>query len=252
MRLTVITLALGSVAAVPASSYLDVTSYLHSRLHLTKLESEWLPEDAAPTRYVTAPVKAEEIVKTVMATGTLVPALNVEVGSVLSGQVSKLLVDFNDKVKKGQVLAELDDRTYALAAEASRAGLEGAKFEIKGQEARLKHAILDLWQAQHQLPVFTARLDAAKIALETAERDSKRKQWLQERDVAAIADVQNAQARRDAAASVLREAEANLANQTGLISAAKADVDRARAELSTTQAMSLKLEAQLQSATIDL
>ena len=149
-------------------------------------------------------------------------------------------------------LAELDDRTYALAAEASRAGLEGAKFEIKGQEARLKHAILDLWQAQHQLPVFTARLDAAKIALETAERDSKRKQWLQERDVAAIADVQNAQARRDAAASVLREAEANLANQTGLISAAKADVDRARAELSTTQAMSLKLEAQLQSATIDL
>jgi len=255
MRLTVITLALGSVAAIPATSYLDATSYLHSHLRPTKLESEWLPalaEDAAPTRYVTAPVKAEEIVKTVMATGTLVPALNVEVGSVLSGQISKLLVDFNDKVKKGQVLAELDDRTYALAAEASRAGLECAKFESKGQEARLKHAILDLWQAQHQLPVFTARLDAAKIALETAERDSKRKQWLQERDVAAIADVQNAQARRDAAASALREAEANLANQTGLISAAKADVDRARAELSTTQAGSLKLEAQLQSATVDL
>ena len=47
-----------------------------------------------------------------MATGTLVPALNIEVGSVLSGQVSRLLVDFNDKVKRGQVLAELDDRSY--------------------------------------------------------------------------------------------------------------------------------------------
>ena len=164
-----------------------------------------------------------------MATGTLVPALNIEVGSVLSGQVSKLLVDFNDKVRTGQVLAELDDRSYALAVDASRAALEGSRFEIKSYEARLKRAILDLWQTEHQLPVFQARVDAAKIALETAEREFKRKQWLQEREVAATADVQNIQSRRDAATSALREAEANLANQTGLVSAARADVDtRAR------------------------
>jgi HlyD family secretion protein len=248
MRLMLISLTLGSVAAVPATSYLQ-----NSYLDLTKLESGWFAaQDNAQPRYVTAPVKADEIVKTVMATGTMVPALNVEVGSVLSGQVSKLLVDFNDHVKKGQVLAELDDRTYALAAEASRAALEGAKFEIRSQEARLKRTILDLWQTEHQLPVFTARVDVAKVALDTAERDFKRKQWLQEREVAAVADVQNVQAKRDAANATLQEAMANLSNQNGLISAAKADVERARADLSAAGAAELKFEAQWQSASVDL
>ena len=107
-------------------------------------------------------------------------------------------------------------------------------------EARLKRAILDLWQTEHQLPVFQARVDAAKIALETAEREFKRKQWLQEREVAAIADVQNVQSRRDAAISSFREAEANLANQTGLSPRRKADVDRARAELSNAQASEMQ------------
>lgn len=248
MRLMLISLTVGSVAAVPATSYLN-----NSYLDLAKLESSWFAgQDGAQPRYVTAPVKAEEIVKTVMATGTLVPALNVEVGSVLSGQVSKLRVDFNDHVKKGQVLAELDDRTFSLAVDASRAALEAAKFEIRSQEARLKRAMLDLWQTEHQLPVFNARVDVAKVALDTAERDFKRKQWLQEREVAAVADVQNVQARRDAANASLQEAIANLSNQTGMISAAKADVERARADLSSAQAMELKLDAQWQSAAVDL
>lgn len=203
-------------------------------------------------RYVTAPVKAEEVVKTVMATGSLIPSLNVEVGSVLSGQISKLSVDFNDKVTKGQVLAELDDRSYALAADASRAAMEGAKFEIGSFQARLKRSILDLWQAEHQLPVYTARVDNAKIALETAERDYKRKLWLQERETATITDVQNMQSRRDSLAAALREAEANLANQTGLISGARADVDRARADLAASQATQVRLKSQWQSAMVDL
>lgn len=253
MRLLVTTLVLGSVAAVPTTSLFQAGN--GGILQTVKFEAgrmSGLSEFDASKRYVTAPVKSEEIVKAVMATGTLVPALNVEVGSVLSGQVSRLLVDFNDKVTKGQVLAELDDRSYALAVDASQAALEGARFEIKSYEARLKRATFDLWQAEHQLPVFQARVDAANIALETADRELKRKQWLQERQVAAIADVQNTQSRRDAAESSLREAEANLANQTGLVSAAKADVERARADLANAQAAELRLEALARSAAVDL
>lgn len=127
MRLIVITLVLGSVATVPTTSFL--TNKL-TVLQGTKLDTgllSTLAEEEGSARYVTAPVKTEEIVRSVMATGTLVPALNIEVGSVLSGQVSKLLVDFNDKVKRGQVLAELDDRSYALAVDASQAALVGSR-----------------------------------------------------------------------------------------------------------------------------
>ena len=253
MRLMIITLVLGSVAAVPTTSFLQTTQF--DMLRMIKVDSSWLPvagESDQPGQYITAPVKSDEIVKTVLATGTLVPALNVEVGSVLSGQVSKLLVDFNDKVTKGQVLAELDQRSYEFAVDASRAALEGSRFEIKSYQARLKRTMLDLWQTEHQLPVFQARVDMAKIALETAEREFKRKQWLQEREVAALADVQNFQSRRDAATSSLREAEANLANQTGLAAAAKADVERARADLANAQASEVKFDALWRSASVDL
>lgn len=253
MRLIVATVVLGSVVTVPTTSLLETAKL--DIVRAIKLESTWLPglgESNEPSQYITAPVQSDEIVKTVLATGTLVPALNVEVGSVLSGQVLKLLVDFNEKVKKGQVLAELDDRTYGFSVDASRAALEGSRFEIKSQEARLKRTMLDLWQTEHQLPVFQARVDMAKIALDTAEREFKRKQWLQEREVAAVADVQNVQSKRDAATSSLREAEANLSNQTGLVAAAKADVDRARADLASAQATEVKLEALWHSASVDL
>jgi HlyD family secretion protein len=211
-----------------------------------------LAETDSGTQYVTSSIKTDEVVKTVMATGTLVPALNVEMGSVLSGQVSKLLVDFNDKVKKGQVLAEIDDKNYVLAADAARAAFEGSQSEIKSHEARLQRATFDHWQAEHQLPVFTARVNAARTLLETAEREYKRKLWLQEQQVAATMDVHNAQSKRDTAAATLQEAQANLANQTGLISAARADVDRATADLGTTKAAARRLEAQWRSAVVDV
>jgi HlyD family secretion protein len=238
-------LLLGSAAALPATSYLQ-----HVNLQ-SGWRSVWFG-DAAGTQYVTGSVKTDEVVKTVMATGTLAPALNIEVGSVLSGQVSKLLVDFNDKVKKGQVLAELDDKTYVLAADASRAAFDGAKSDVKSHEARLKRATFDLWQAEHQLPVFTARVSAAQTVLDTAEREFKRKQWLQEQQVAAPMDVQNAQSRRDTAAASLQEAQANLANQTGLISAAKADLDRTMADLDSSRAAAARLEALWRSAMVDV
>src|ERR1700730_7967328 len=110
MRLMIASLVLGSVAAFPATSYLKRTN----------TEADWMSaagwmsgfaDTAGASRYVTSPVKAEQVVKTVMATGSLIPSVNVEMGSILSGQISKLNVDFNDKVVKGQVLAELDDRS---------------------------------------------------------------------------------------------------------------------------------------------
>ncbi len=256
MRIMAITsLALGSVAAVPASSYLQGVN-TSSYLERVNLSPGWLPgfldASAAPARYVTAPVKVEEVVKTVMATGSLIPALNIEVGSVLSGQISKVRVDFNDRVTKGQVLAELDDRTFALAADASRAAMEAANADIDGLEARLQRAMLDRKQAELQLPVFSARVEGVRISLETAERDYKRKLWLQEREAAAAADVLNAQAKRDSIAAALQEAEANLSNQTGLIAGAHADVQKARADLASAQATAKRLEAQWRGAMVDL
>ena len=60
------------------------------------------------SRYATANVERGSITQTVSANGTLNPVKLVNVGSQVSGIVKKLYVDFNDHVKAGQVLLELD------------------------------------------------------------------------------------------------------------------------------------------------
>lgn len=227
-----------------------------SAWHPTETVSHWLPASltdvASSADYVTSPVKVDEVVKTIMATGSLIPSLNVDVGSVLSGQVRKLRADFNDKVVKGQVLAELDDRTFELAVTASRAAVESARADIRGAEARLQRATIDAQQATLQRAVLAARVDRSKVAFEVADREYRRKTWLQEHSAAPAAEVQDSQSRRDAAAAALRESEAILSNQTEVIEAARADMKKARADIASTRSAAEKANAQLQSALIDL
>lgn len=63
---------------------------------------------STPTRYATTAVRRGDLVVTVTATGALEPVNQVDVGSELSGTVQRVLVDDNDRVRKGQVLAMLD------------------------------------------------------------------------------------------------------------------------------------------------
>jgi HlyD family secretion protein len=60
-------------------------------------------------RYKTHTIERGDISQNVSANGTLNPVILVSVGTQVSGTVKKLLVDFNDRVEKGQVLAELED-----------------------------------------------------------------------------------------------------------------------------------------------
>ncbi len=64
--------------------------------------------DAAKAKYRVAAVKSGDVTQTVSANGTLNPVVLVNVGTQVSGTVKKLYVDFNDQVKAGQMLLELD------------------------------------------------------------------------------------------------------------------------------------------------
>ncbi|MBS0528933.1 MAG: efflux RND transporter periplasmic adaptor subunit [Proteobacteria bacterium] len=241
---------LGSAVIWPITASWQQAGHETSRLTHEILTS--FTDTTSPDEYLTSPIKIDEVVKTVMATGSLIPSLNVDVGSVLSGQIFKLNVDFNDKVVKGQVLAELDDRSFKLAVDANRAALDSAKADIKATAARIERADADLEQASAQRDVLAARVERAKSTFDIADREYKRKLWLQERNASPAAEVQDAQSRRDSAASALHESEAVLANQAGLIEAARADKRRAQAENASSKSAAEKIHAQLSSALVDL
>jgi HlyD family secretion protein len=88
----------------------------------------------------TTTVKRRDISTKVLATGIIKPKVGAEVkvGSSVSGIVKKLHVNIGDKVKKGQLLAEIDPAEYQAQYNQATASLENAKASLKSAEANLK------------------------------------------------------------------------------------------------------------------
>ena len=72
-------------------------------------------------------VEKRDMVQTVEASGTVNPVQSVDIGSQVSGKISKLYVDYNSKVKKGQLLAEIDPSLFQASVDKARADLNNAK-----------------------------------------------------------------------------------------------------------------------------
>src|SRR5215469_18782958 len=90
-----------------------------------------------------AKVERGDLAKSVVATGKIEPITNVEVKSKASGIVQKLLVDYGDTVKKGQILAELDKEQILAQVNQQRASLEAAEAAERAADADLEHAKVD-------------------------------------------------------------------------------------------------------------
>lgn len=77
--------------------------------------------------YNIAKVEKRNMVQTVEASGTVNPVQSVNIGSQVSGKISKLYVDYNSKVTKGQLLAEIDPSLFQASVDKARADLNNAQ-----------------------------------------------------------------------------------------------------------------------------
>ena len=90
------------------------------------------------TNYVTAKCEVQNITTTVTATGTIEPVTSVEVGTQVSGIISKIFVDYNSVVKKGQVIAELDKTNLQTELTSALSNLTNAKSNLTYQTDNYK------------------------------------------------------------------------------------------------------------------
>lgn len=92
-------------------------------------------KDKPKVSYDTAEVKTASISNSVTATGTIEPVTSVEVGTQVSGIVSKLYVDYNSVVKKGEVIAELDKTNLISELNIAKANLGDATSKLNYEKA---------------------------------------------------------------------------------------------------------------------
>ena len=93
--------------------------------------------------YRTAAVERGAITRTVSASGTLQALVTVDIGSQISGQIREVMVDFNDPVRQGQVLATLDPQTYQSRVAQSRADVAAGVASLRQAEAQAASARAD-------------------------------------------------------------------------------------------------------------
>lgn len=124
-----------------------------------------------PAKYVSAAMTVGDVFEKVQATGAVQPVLQVSVGAQTNGRVTRVLVDFNSVVKKGDVLAEIDPTIYGT---------------------QVNQQIANLAAQRAQVASARANADAARVALERTER-------LVAQNIASRADLDAARGRYDAA-----------------------------------------------------
>lgn len=119
-------LAVGLTAAGAAAAYRPLRQYLRDRNRV---------------QWDTSEVTRGDAVRFVISTGTIKPVLSVSVGSFVSGPIVELSVDFNDEVKKGDLLAKVDPRLFIANVQRDEAVLATREAEVQRVEAQLQQAL---------------------------------------------------------------------------------------------------------------
>lgn len=121
--------------------------------------------------YRTAAVERGDLRVAISATGALRALSTVDIGSQVSGQVSEVLVDFNDRVERGQVIARIDPANFEARLTQTRANLSSARASLQEAQAALRNSEADYARkqelAQRQL-VSRSEIDLAVAAREQA------------------------------------------------------------------------------------
>ena len=132
---------------------------------------------APEQRYKLATIEQGDVTQMVSANGTLNPVVLISVGTQVSGTVRKLFVDFNDKVKKGQALLELDDALVAASERQSAANVVNAQAALdlaQANEARIKQLFAQEYVSKQEYDQSTQALKSARAQLALAKAQNER------------------------------------------------------------------------------
>ena len=123
---------------------------------------------------VSTKVTQTTISTTISATGTLEPVDQVEVGTQVSGDIAKINVDFNSKVKKGQVIAELDKSKLKATLTQAEIAYRSAETDYKYKEStynRIKKLSESNSASAVELETAEYNMNSAKLSVERSQNE---------------------------------------------------------------------------------
>ncbi len=194
-------------------------------------------------QYITRPARYADITATVTETGTVNPVDEVQVGSQVSGTIATIAVDYNSRVRKGQVLATLDPAPFQAAVAQASATLQALQASASAASSAVRQAAAAVQTAEATLRQATAALESAQATAAKAQSQLALARLTVERDRALLAQGFIPQNQVDAdqtaaanAAQDVRAALAAVATARAQVEAAMSQRESARAQLRTAEA----------------
>jgi HlyD family secretion protein len=210
------------------------------------------PLQQGRVRYLTQVIERGAIITEVSVAGTVNALVRTEVSSQLSGQVTEVLMDFNDKVIQGQVLARLDPRSYQARVREATADLDMAMAEVTTRQAMLEQRAAELANAEAMQAVVEAEAQSSLAKSTEAKLELERRQALTSKTLIAEREIAEARAEYASRSALLQAARARIKVQEAAILAAQASARIAESELTHVQAEVRQRQAALDQVTVDL
>jgi HlyD family secretion protein len=210
-----------------------------------------LQESPGPT-FITAPVERGTISTLVEATGTVDAQITVEISSQLSGRIADVFVGFNDTVKAGQPIAQLDQDAFVARVHESRAALKVANATAKVERAALERARAAVANAHTAEKVAEAQAAAAEARQSETDKELQRKVELARTGNVTDRDLGQVRALRDGGAADLRASFEQINMKAQAIAIAEAELRMAEANLQNGEAVIEEKQAALDQAELDL
>lgn len=152
-----------------------ILAFIFGAYYVYQLSHKKKPEDL----YRLQPVTIGDIEQNVTANGTINPVSLVNVGTQVSGRVKKIYADYNDRVKQGQVLLELEDELFKAQIAQSLGNVKNneASLELaKANELRMRSLFEKEYVSKQELDQSVQALKSAEAQLSTTRAQLKRDQ----------------------------------------------------------------------------
>jgi HlyD family secretion protein len=180
------------------------------------------------------------------------PVLLVQVGTQISGVIVKLNADFNSKVTKGEVIAELDRRRLQSQVDQDKALVAKSKADLERMKAVVAQSRTDVAKTQATLAQSQADVQRVQALLTQAEKDLERQIQLGEKRLVAPSDVDAAVANKGSLEAQLVASKATVQQNEALIASAEATVTANESQLAVGAATIQQNEAQLTGDQVNL
>ncbi len=204
------------------------------------------------TDYMIARVDRGDVDATISATGSCNAVVTVQVGSQVSGNIQALFADFNTKVKKGQLVAQIDPALFQAKVDQVKANLDSAKSAVVNARAMLTKSDADIASAVANVASQNANLVHAQSAVTDSKTKYDRRVDMVKDKIIAQEDLDTAKATYDQAVAMLDAAKAQLQAAQSNVASAKAQREVGQTQLTSAEAMVKQNTAMLQQAELDL